>query len=341
MSDVTIKTQTQIDPIMPKGKGMRVIEMGTFPMDKIISSKLGTNSNRPEGVSIAKVEQHEYSIRNGLYRPEYFVPPVIELAGGDYGPECDGEWYYKVTSGGHRHMAHENTGRTTFYAALVEFYDDDGRSANYWRKIYQSNENGPEDGTVSKNYRKDPNVMSTTLSLIDSGDIQPTAEAIQSSLEDQGFGRSTNKGVTLLNKILMALGHVEGVTRIYSDDDLANVVTTETTPTTKVMVRKMKDKSGIDTDFDTRLMRNIVKSLSDEENSKQYINVFMHWTGLSPSQVITAREVKDKYLEKQYRYAKAIVEAYESGELNRRVQIRYLPQLNGEYDVEEILAKAA
>lgn len=341
MSDVTIKTQTQIDPIIPKGKGMRVIEMGDFPMDKIISSKLGTNSNRPEGVSIAKVEQHEYSIRNGLYRPEYFVPPVIELAGGDYGPECDGEWYYKVTSGGHRHMAHENTGREYFYAALVEFYDYDGRSANYWRKIYQSNENGPEDGTVSKNYRKDPNIMSTTLSLIDSGDIQPTAEAVQSSLEDQGFGRSTERGVRLLNKILMALGQVEGVTRIYSDSDLQNVIQTETTPTTNVMIRKMKDKSGTDTDYDTRLMRNIIKSLNDEENSKQYINVFMHWTGLSPSQVIKAREVKDKYLEKQYRYAKAIVEAYESGELNRRVQIRYLPQLNGEYDVEEVLNIAA
>jgi len=328
------KTKTTLRPkplnaIVPEAKGMRVIEMGYIPMKMIVSSKLGTNKNRPEGVNARKVSLMENVIRADKYRPEYFEPPVIEK-------NEDGT--FTVCTGGHRHMAHDNTGRTIFYAAVVEFFDVNGKSANYWRTTYQSNENAKkEDEVVTKNYRTDQGIMSSIQSLVDSGDVEPTPKGIQSALEDQGFSPTTERGINLLNKIRLDLGQVDGVTRIYSRNELKGTVEQETTPTTTVIVRTMKDSSGYDLDYDSRLMKNIMDSYL---NTKKYINVFLHWTGLNPSDIIKAREIKDNVIVNQYLKAKQFVEAYESGALDNRVQIRYLPQLNGEYDVEEIAQKA-
>ena len=226
-------------------------------------------------------------------------------------------------------MAHENTGKSSFYAAVVEFSDVNGKSANYWKITYQSNENATEDDLVTKNYRTDKGVMSSVQSLINSGDVEPTAKGIMAALEDQGFSSTTQRGINLLNMIRLGLGQVDGVTRIYSKSELRSVVETETTPSTAVLVRTMKDSRGFDLDYDSRLIKNIMDSYL---STKKYINVFLHWTGLNPSDILKAREIKDSVLENQYLKAKQFVEAYESGELNNRVQIRYLPQLNGEYN---------
>ena len=315
----------EVKPLTPEATGMTVIEMGYIPMEKILSSKLGTNKNRPEGPDAMKVALHELSIKNGQYRPEHFVPPVLVWN--------EENQLFELVTGGHRHLAHENTDAKVFYGAIVKFSDCNGKSANYWRETYQSNENKKGfDGFVEKSYRTDAGVRSTVHSLIQSGDITPDIKGIQTSLEDQGFGKNTEKGKNLLNQIRAELGQIDGVTRLYSKADVAKIVTEETTPMNSVIVRTMKDSTGYDKDYDSRLIDAIMASYS---TTKKYINVFLHWTGLNPNEIIKAREVKDNVLETQYEKAKAFVEAYESGELQKRTVIRYLPQINGEYEVEE------
>lgn len=315
----------EVKPIVPKATGMRVLYMGYIPMEKIVSSKLGTNKNRPEGPDAKKVALHELSIKNGLYKPEYHEPPVLV--------EVEGQDLLDQVTGGHRHLAHENTDAKYFYAAVVEFFDCNGKSANYWKTTYQSNENKKGfDGIVEKNYRTDAGVKSTVHSLIQSGDITPDIKGIQTSLEDQGFGKNTEKGKNLLNQIRAELGQVDGVTRLYSKADVAKIVIEETTPMNSVIVRTMKDSTGYDKDYDSRLVDAIMTSFS---TTKKFINVFLHWTGLNPNEIIKTREVKDNVLETQYEKAKAFVKAYDSGELQKRTLIRYLPQIDGEYERED------
>lgn len=324
-----VKKPKEVQPIVPQAIGMRVINMGYVPMEKIISSKFGTNSNRPEGPDAKKVALHEISIKAGLYTPEYHEPPVLEM---------NGEMFEQVT-GGHRHLAHENTGAKYFYAAIVEFYDCNGKSANYWRKMYQSNENRQgQNGIVEKNYRSDAGIKSTVNALIESGDITSDIKGIQSALEDQGYGKNTEKGKNLLNQIRAELGQVDGVTRLYSKADVARIVVEETTPMNSVIVRTMKDSTGYDKDYDSRLVDAI---MSVYGTSKKYINVFLHWTGLNPNEIIKAREVKENVLQTQYEKSKAFVKAYESGCLQKRVVLRNLPQIEGEYSSEELRKEAA
>ena len=315
----------EVKPVVPKSTGMTVLEMGYIPMNKIQSSKLGTNVNRPEGVKAKKVVAHELSIKNGLYRPEFFEPPVVEW---DEELQC-----FVLVTGGHRHMAHENTGSKYFYVAVVKFEDCNGKSANYWRKIYQSNENKEDNGVVEKNVRSSEGIKSTVHSLIESGDVTPDIKGIQSALEDQGFAKNTERGKNLLNQIRAELGQVKGVTRLYSKAEVAQIVVEETTPMNSVIVRTMKDSTGYDKDYDSRLVDAVMTTFT---TSKKYINVFLHWTGLNPNEIIKTREVKNRVLETQYEKAKAFVEAYESGELQKRTAIRYLPQIDGEYEVESV-----
>lgn len=321
----------EVKPVVPEATGMTVLRMGYFPMSDIVSSKMGTNDNRPEGVNRKKVSAHELSIKNGLYRPEHFEPPVVEINGED--ATKDGKPLFQLTTGGHRHMAHENTDSKYFYAAHVKFEDCNGKSANYWRKIYQSNENKEDNGVVEKNVRSSEGIKSTVHSLIESGDVTPDIKGIQSALEDQGLGKNTERGKNLLNQIRAELGQVKGVTRLYSKADVAKIVVEETTPMTSVIVRTMKDSTGYDGDYDSRLIDKIMETYS---TTKKYINVFLHWTGLNPNEIIKTREVKQNVLETEYKKAKAFVEAYESGELERRLNIRFLPQIEGEYEVENI-----
>ena len=276
---------------------MRVLSMGDLPMTKIISSKFGTNVIRPEGPNANKVAAMEQVIRNNQYRPAYYEPPVVVK-------NEDGT--YTLVAGGHRHIAHENTGKDFFYAAVVEFSDVNGKSANYWKITYQSNENSMKGNVVAKNYRTDNGVMSSVQSLINSGDVEPTAKGIMSALEDQGFSSTTERGINLLNKIRLELGQVDGVTRIYSKAELSRVVETETTPSTTVLVRTMKNPKGFDMDYDSRLIKNIMDVYA---RTKKNINVFLHWTGLNPSDVVKAREIKDSVLENQYLKAKEFVDS--------------------------------
>ena len=316
----------KLDPVVPVSKGMKVLRMGYLPMNSILPSKWGTNANRPAGPCPKKVAEHARCIRAGNYVPERYEPPVLV--------ESDIEGKYDQCTGSHRHLGHEDAGAITFYAAVVEFFDCDGKSADYWRFIYQSNENSESDRKeVTKNFRDDKGVISTVKTMIDNGVITSDIKSIQSTLEDQNFGKNTEKGKNLLNKIRAELGQVKGVTRLYSKLDVSRVVTEETTPMTSVIVRTMKDPNGYDKDYDVRLLSSIMTTY---KNTKKYINIFLHWSGLNPTEVIKAREIKDSFLEVQYRNAKDFVEAYESGSLERRVDFRYLPQIEGEYSLEDL-----
>ena len=155
-----MKLPNEIKPVLPKHEGMRVLEMGYIPMAQIRSSNEGwTNINRPEGPNAEKISMHEKCIKDGKYIPEMHVPPTVEKLS-----EQDGPILYEVGTGAHRHMSHENTGQTEFYAAVVEFFDTPNGSADYWRAIWQSVENAEDaDNTVSKNVRSEAGIINTCL----------------------------------------------------------------------------------------------------------------------------------------------------------------------------------
>lgn len=319
-----LREPRKIEPLCPKSEGMRVLKMGYIPMKLIISSKTYTNINRPEGVDAKKVAEHEKTIRDGKYIPEIHIPPTLKEV------TIDGKVYYMVVSGGHRHMAHENTGQTEFYGAVVEFFDTPTGSANYHELIWQSNENAENsDNTVTKNVRSDEGVIQTTLRLMDLGEVSRDEAGIVRALADQKFDKNSQRGKNLKNMILAQIDKNAETVRILSKSDCAQLEREESTPTVHAIARTMKDTSGHDTDYDLRLMLNIISFLTSK-TSKRFMRVFLHWTGMNASQIRSARIVKSNLFDELAKICKQYLYYYDSGEISRRVEIVFTDQLKSD-----------
>jgi hypothetical protein len=119
----------------PKSKGMRVKSIGRLPMSKIVSTKHNKNYAREKGLNANKVTGYKNLILSGEYCPEYYVPPVVVEEGDTY----------RLVTGGHRHGGHVEAGATEFYCAVVEFFDTEEKSADYWELTYMSIENKKDD----------------------------------------------------------------------------------------------------------------------------------------------------------------------------------------------------
>lgn len=324
-----MKRPNKIEPLVPKSEGMRVLEMGYIPMDKIISSnEQWTNINRPEGPDAKKVELHEKSIREGTYFPEIHIPPTLVKV------YVNGELFYELVSGAHRWMAHENTGQTEFYGAVVEFFDTPKGVADYHCSIWQSNENAENaDNTVSKNVRSDDGIIQTTLSVMDRGHVTRDEAGIIRALTDQLIDKNTQKGKNLKNRILAMIDENAETVRIFSKADVAKLEREESTPSVHAVARTMKDTSGVDTDYDLRLMLTFLAFLTNK-SSKRWMRVFLHWTGMNASQIRSARIIKSGLFDRLAEMCRQYLHYYNSGELQRRVNLVFTDQLKDDFDFE-------
>lgn len=332
-----MKLPNKIEPLVPKHEGMRVLEMGYIPMDKIHSSKNWTNWNRPEGPDAKKIAEHEKSIREGKYIPEIHIPPTLVKT------IVDGEVVYELVTGCHRHVGHENTGQTDFYGAVVEFFDTKKGDANYHRTIWQSNENAENaDNTVSKNVRSDAGIIQTTLKVMDDGHVSRDEAGIIRALTDQYIDKNSQKGKNLKNEILSMIDKNAETVRILSKTDVAELEREESTPSVHAIARTMKDYSGIDTDYDVRLMMTILSFLNSGK-SKRWMRVFLHWTGLNASQIRSARIVKSGLFDRLAEMCRQYLHFYDNGELQRRVDVVFTDQLKSdiEFDSYEDVKQAA
>lgn len=324
-----VKRPKKIEPLVPKSEGMRVLEMGYIPMGKIISSnEQWTNINRPEGPDAKKVELHEKALREGKYFPEIHIPPTLIKV------YVNGELFYELVSGAHRFMGHENTGQTEFYGAVVEFFDTPKGASDYHRSIWQSNENAENaDNTVSKNVRSDDGIIQTTLSVMDKGHVTRDESGIIRALTDQLIDKNSQKGKNLKNRILAMIDDNAETVRIFSKSDAGRLEREESTPSVHAIARTMKDTSGVDADYDLRLMLTILSFLTNK-TSKRWMRVFLHWTGMNASQIRSARIVKSGLFHRLAEMCRQYLHYYNNGELQRRVDIVFTDQLKNDTDFE-------
>lgn len=299
----------------PKAKGMRVISIGRLPMSKIISTKHNKNYAREKGLNIKKVNGYKNLILTGDYCPEYYEPPVVVKEGDKY----------RLVTGGHRHGGHVEAGATEFYCAVVEFFDTDEKSAEYWELTYMSTENQADEKEIPKNTRTLGDVVTVVKTMYEKGIIDGSEESVQGAFADQGYGKTTDTGKNLFIMFQHAIGKTSGVPTIYTTKEANEKAMHLETGNTRAFARTMKDSSGRDSDYDKRLASKILEELKSHDKD---ITALIHFTALTSSEIINARQVKRNVLQNEFDdYVKPFYDFFTSGEMQKRVQVGFIPQL--------------
>tara|TARA_Y100000004_G_C8942906_1_gene424916 strand:+ start:250 stop:1182 length:933 start_codon:yes stop_codon:yes gene_type:complete len=201
----------KINAKIPTSKGMRVIKIiPDLDITKITNTN-NKNSVRFKGVNVGAITRLGKIIKNGDYQPEYHIPPVVTQEGLDK---------YNLESGFHRFTAHKKEQQKTFYVVLVEFFDTDGKSANYWRNSWKINENKEDDKYV-KTPRTEDDIVGTIKQFIEDKDITDSEEDIINSLKDiKVKSDSLNK---YLSKVYKKIGKKEKAVDNFTKNDLLEI----------------------------------------------------------------------------------------------------------------------
>lgn len=331
---------SMIEPRKPiKTPGMRFKYFAKLEIGDIVPTSKGPFINpRVKGLSIDKIELHENSIRKGQYQPEYYVPPVVEE--NKNGFTITGETRQRSflqNTGEHRYQAHENTGATHFYVAVVEWVDEAGKSADYHRDVYMSNENSEFSGEVAQEKRKPEDVVATVVAMVEKNTIPSTDEAISSVLSDLGYQKKTNAHKNLINHVNATLGK-GGV--------VATIATAELKATEKsanednddfhTTCRVHNKASEWHRDYHPRLISEVLVPRLEpilEKKPIKPIKVKYAFNGLTPAEVKKTRPKLEskKFLDKFYTdIAKPFVSLYEGGHLKENIDIEFFNQLKGD-----------
>lgn len=310
-------TKVTIEARKPIATGMKVLSIGTVPFKDIVSTAKGTNFNRPEGVDMKRVMQYANLMKQGVYEPEYYVPPVVvKMPDGTY----------RLVSGCHRHGGADLAGSTEFYCAVVEFFETDTKNAEYWERAWQGTENKKGSREVEKNYGTDAGTVSIVRSMIDDGIITDSDECIKAAIEDvAGIKSSTDKAKNLFHLIQAELGKTKGVTRLYTKKEINQAIVDFTNDDNHVIARTMKDDRGYDDDYDKRIA---VATLTQLLKHKKNVTQLIHFSALNPAQILNCRNFKRVLMTHEFEsYVKPFYDMYTSGELLRRVNVKFLPQI--------------
>jgi len=183
----------KINAKTPSSKGMRIVKIiPDLDITKITNTK-NKNSVRFGQTSPGAIAKLEKLITDGDYQPEYYDPPVVTQEDIDA---------YNLETGFHRYTAHKGTQQKTIYVVLVEFFATEGKSANYWKKVYKINENEEDDKYV-KTPRTQEDIVGTIIQFIDDEDITTSDEDIINALKETRVkSDSINKYLSLVHKKL-------------------------------------------------------------------------------------------------------------------------------------------
>lgn len=321
---------SMIEPRKPiNTPGMRFKYFAKVPIEEIVPTSKGPYINpRVKGLNTAKTELHENAIRKGQYQPEYYIPPVVEETV---------EGTFLQNTGEHRYQAHLNTGATHFYVAVVEWVDEDGKSADYHRDVYMSNENSEFSGEVAQEKRKPEDVVATVVAMVDKDTIPSTDEAISSVLSDLGYQKKTNAHKNLINDVNAALGKGGVVATIAtaelkSTEKSANEDNDDIHTTCRVHNRA----SEWHRDYHPRLISEVLVPRLEpllERKPIKPIKVKYAFNGLTPAEVKNTRPKLEskKFIDKFYQdVAKPFVSLYEKGQLKENIDIDFFNQLKGD-----------
>lgn len=320
---------SMIEPRKPiNTSGMRFKHFAKVPIAEIIPTSKGPFINpRVKGLNIAKIELHENAIRNGQYQPEYYVPPVVEET-----PEG-----YLQNTGEHRYQAHLNIGSTHFYVAVVEWVDAEGKSADYHRDVYMSNENSEFSGEVAQENRKPEDVVATVVAMVEKGTIPSTHEAISSVLSDLGYQKKTNAHKNRINDVNAALGK-SGVVATIARAELKSTEKSENENNDDVHTtcRVHNRASEWHRDYHPRLISEVLIPRLEpllQKKAIKPVKVKYAFNGLTPTEVKNTRPKLEskKFIDRFYQdVAKPFVSLYEKGYLKDNIDIDFFNQLKGD-----------
>lgn len=320
-------SNTAITARIPKAKGMKFVKFERISLDKI-TVRHGKNTSRITGFDQGHVDQFVLVMENGLYEPEYHIPPVVTM-------RVNGTYY--LESGEHRYQAHvmmEDNGWPefgTFYAAVVEFTDTDGHPADYWREVWVTLENTGVNSFVRKTTNK-KDVANSIANLVDIKLVGRDDNSIGAAIKEMGVDPSAGMFNTIKSLIWKLLGNG------------AKVVTGISTKRKERFIKDYTDQFSLkqepigatfkeldDADYDWRLIKKLYKIYIKNPKGFNKTLVLAHTNGADPKKVRLIRDRKKTLLSRFATEMKKFVEAMETSGHPFEVDIRWMPQLDGEF----------
>lgn len=320
----------------PEAKGLEVIDMVEMPISDLQShtgpavqdEKTGKwdcpNAIRVKGIDGAFVAQFVALIEKGLYMKYYYVPPVID-------EDCN------IIAGETRYVAHSDAKEKTMWVAICRFVECDGKSGLYWRKMYQSNENAGLQREIEGNTRTETDLIHFTKGLCEDPELKEVTfdeeggyQSIRKALKDQGY-TDPDKITDLVSAICILGGHtakaVRGYTKLRVSDEIARAGMDQPD-----LVRLMENHTGRDPDYDHRIFKEteVIMSTAFENGGYHNVEILLYWKGQTPRQLDQAHVGKQNLFHDQYIISKKLVDLYESGNLEKYVNVRFKGQTIGE-----------
>jgi len=316
---------------IPKAKGMKFIRFERIPLNKVVR-RPGKNTSRLAGIDQNNVDQFVVVMENGLYEPEYNIPPVVTA-----GPK--GTYY--LESGEHRYEAHlvmDDNGWPdfdTFYAAVVEFVDTDGKTADYWREVWVTLENTGASSFVRKTTNKN-DIANSVANLVNQKIIGRDDNSIELAIKEMGVDPTAGMFNTIKSLVWKHLGNgakvVQGIHEKFKSR----------------FIKEYSDHHGLkqeplsstfkeldDADYDWRLLKKLYKMYMKNPKGFNKTLVIAHTNGADPQKVRKIRERKKTLLSRFVAEMRKFVEVLDKSGEPFEVNIRWMPQLDGEINPDK------
>ena len=294
----------------------------------------GVDNNRP--LFTKELIKKQQIILNGKFHPEKFVSPTVEIIDGKY----------ILRTGQHTHQAkkgtRDETGDEYLDVEIVEFFNDKGETADYWRIIWGSNENS-ESSVEYHNFTRSVNyVVMAVKKLITTNTIKNTEKAIKKALRDQGITSQSTKYAKYISDIKLAIDKNSKTVKIYDKDSKAewikdNFPEVKTSTATKIFEQNNnvyfeQEFIGVtgyknleDTNYDSRVIKKIINATIKKPGVQTHI--ISQVNNYKSSKINDVRKFKEDLLIKREveRYRK-FIKLYDEGKF-KNPKFIWLPQL--------------
>ena len=312
---------------IPKAKGMKFVKFERISLDKI-TVRSGKNTSRVAGIGQGTVDQFVLVMENGLYEPEYHIPPVVTM-----GP--NGTYY--LESGEHRYQAHlamDDNGWPefgTFYAAVVEFTDTDGHPTDYWREVWVTLENTGVSSFVRKTTNKQ-DIANSVANLVIEKLVGRDDNSISEAIKEMGVDPSAGMFNTIKSLVWKHLGNgakvVTGISTKRKEKFIKDF-TNHFSLTQEPISATFKELD--DADYDWRLLKKLYKLYIKNPKGFNKTLVIAHTNGADPKKVRDIRDRKKTLLPRFAAEMKKFVDALQTSGHSFEVDMKWMPQLDGEF----------
>lgn len=205
-------------------EAMEFIDIREIPIQEI-NHKFGGNPVRVTGLQVEGIKAFIQVMERGKYAPQHFEPPVVEeLPEGHpdrINPDTKLEQYtYRLVTGHHRHAAHMELKKSTFYAQVVKFHPARNQSEDYWRTMWQITEN-VNHGNFVASYATLDDIARAASKMVEEKEkalsVKESSETmINNALTDIMGTTPKGKKTELLSKVYEARGDLTKVVHTYS-----------------------------------------------------------------------------------------------------------------------------